>query len=131
MQEGYWGNYQTGIWFEIDEHEMWIRRAENAARLGVPDNIYHRFRDFQLQVDRDKLLAFLFQHAPVMRIRGHGTSVSFEFHAQSWQQPLSVIEHWCRRHAGPYTELRLVNFHGMAIRNFLWQDWTEQTRDLC
>ena len=25
MKEGFWGNYEIGIWFLIDEHERWLR----------------------------------------------------------------------------------------------------------
>ena len=81
MKEGFWGNYETGIWFQIDEHERWLRRGNNAEWLGVPDNVIAKFTHF---ADRDTLLPFVWRHAPVMRWRGHGESVTFEFYAEDW-----------------------------------------------
>ena len=76
MTEGFWGNYETGIWFQIDEHEQWLRRGNNAELLGVPDEVIAEFGHF---ADRETLLQFVWRHAPVMRWRCHGSSVAFEF----------------------------------------------------
>ncbi|MDD2478727.1 MAG: hypothetical protein PHS31_02415 [Victivallaceae bacterium] len=120
MKEGFWGNYQTGEWHEIDEHEKWLRRGGNAKKLGVLPEIIARFSEFD---NRETLLPFAFANAPVMRWRGHGPSVTFEFNSESWEQPLSLISIWCKLSAGPYLCLRMVNFHSMEIRETLWKDW--------
>ena len=82
MKEGFWGNYEMGIWFQIDEHERWLRRGSNAERLGVPDDVIAKFSNF---ADRETLLPFVWRHAPVMRWRCHGESVTFEFYAEEWE----------------------------------------------
>ncbi len=64
MKEGFWRNYETRIWFQIDEHEMWLRCENNAERLGVPKDVVAEFPHF---TDRDTLLPFVRRHAPVMR----------------------------------------------------------------
>ena len=64
MKEGFWGNYETGIWFQIDEHERWLRRENNAEKLGVPKDVIAEFPHF---ADRDTLLPFVYRHASVMR----------------------------------------------------------------
>jgi len=120
MQEGFWGNYQTGNYFQIDEHERWIRRADNAHKLGVSSDISGCFGSF---ADRETLLPFVFAHAPVMRWRCHGESVTFEFNSEDWARPLHLIQKWCKLFAGEYLHLRMVNFRNMEIRETLWKDF--------
>ena len=120
MNEGYWGNYETGKWFPIDEHERWLRRGDNAAKLGVPESVAVAFPRFP---DRETLLPFVYRHAPVMRWRCYGTSTTFEFYADDWQKPLAIIRKWCTLFAGDFLFLRMVNFKAMEIRETLWKDW--------
>lgn len=79
MKQGFWGNYELGEFFEIDEHEMWIRRWDNAARLGLAARVIARIAEFEPIRDRDRFLPFLYANAPVMRWHGHGESVTFDF----------------------------------------------------
>ena len=123
MKEGFWGNYKTGIWFQIDEHEMWLRRENNAAKLGVPKNI---IAEFPRLTERETLLPFVWRHAPVMRWRCHGESVTFEFYAEDWTKPLDLIRKWCTSYAGDFLCLRMVNFNGMEIRETRRKDWRQQ-----
>lgn len=120
MKEGFWGNYETGIWFQIDEHERWLRREGNAAKLGVPENIIAEFPHY---ADRDTLLPFVWHHAPVMRWRCHGESVTFEFYAEDWSKPLELIRKWCTLFTGDFLFLHMVNFNGMEVRETLWKEW--------
>ena len=120
MKEGFWGNYEIGIWFQIDEHELWLRRGDNAVKLGVPADVVAEFRHFE---DRETLLPFVYRHAPVMRCRCHGASATFEFYAENWQQPLDTIRKWCSSFAGDCLFLRMVNFNGMELREARWKDW--------
>ena len=127
MKEGFWGNYETGIWFPIDEHEMWLRRGDNAAKLGAPENIIAEFPHF---ADRDTLLPFVYRNAPVMRWRCHGEYVTFEFYAEDWTKPLELIRKWCTSYAGDFLCLRMVNFNGMEIRETLWKKLKETGRTM-
>lgn len=120
MKSGFWGNYEREVWFEIDEHERWLRRSGNAERLGVPPQLIARFADLP---DRDALLKRAWQSAPVMRCRCHGESATFEFNARNWHAPLALIEKWCNLFAGPYLHLRMVNFRTMQVRETLWKDF--------
>lgn len=123
MIEGFWGNYQTGKYFLIDEHEHWIRRGNNAELLGVSAEVIAQFGDYPTRMD---LLPFLFHNAPVMRWRGHGESVTFEFDYERWDAPLSLIQKWGDQYAGPFLYLRIVNFHsGMKVKQLLWKDFTK------
>lgn len=89
MKESFWGNYQTGHFFEIDEHERWIRRGGNAEKLGVPAEVVRQFDRYS---DRETLFPFLWEHAPVMRWRCHGANVSFEFCSEDWRPPLELMK---------------------------------------
>ena len=94
MTEGYWGNYTTGQIFLIDEHEMWIRRGNNASKLGVPIAVQKRFKDFKVKEDRNQFLMFIFANSPVMRFRGHGHYITFEFNSADWTKPLALVLKW-------------------------------------
>lgn len=78
MKSGFWGNYRTGEIFQIDEHEHWVRRGGNAIRLGVPVEAAACFGEFVERKDRESFLCFLFDRAPVVRFRGHGSLVCCE-----------------------------------------------------
>ena len=123
MTDGFWGNYETGVWFLIDEHERWLRRGNNAAKLGVPESVVSAFPQFP---DRETLLPFVLRHAPVMRWRCHGTSVTFEFYAEDWEKPQAIIRKWCTSFAGDFLCLRMVNLRDIEIRETLWRDWRRQ-----
>ena len=123
MESGYWGNYKKGVFFEIDEHELWIRRGNNAIQLGIPNKIVGRFCAFEVGKDREQFLPFLFASAPVMRWRGHGQSVTFEFNANTWIKPLSLIKKWCTLNAGAFLHLNMINFKNMEIRQTLWKNF--------
>ena len=119
MKEGFWGNYETGTWFRIDEHERWLRTPGNAARLGVPGKTVAAFAQYPT---RDELLPAVYRHAPVMRRRCHGTSVTFEFDSAEWERPLELIHKWGRFFAGDHLHFHMVNFRTMEVRDALWRD---------
>ena len=123
MKSGFWGNYRTGELFLIDEHELWIRRPPNAIRLGIPVGIVTCFGEFAEREDRERFLRFLFANAPVMRFRGHGSSVCCEFSSDDWERPLTLVETWGRCHAGPFLFFRIVNFRTSETVCTLWKDF--------
>ena len=79
MREGYWINYRGGRVELIDEHQQWVRRPGHAARLGIAEEAVAEFARFDPATDRHAFLRFLMRRAPVMRVRGHGASVTLEF----------------------------------------------------
>jgi hypothetical protein len=119
MKEGFWGNYETGTWFRIDEHEQWLRTPGNAAKLGVPEEAAAEFAQHQ---SREELLPFVYRRAPVMRWRCHGASVTFEFDSEEWARPLELIHKWGRAFAGDCLQFHMVNFRTMEVRDALWRD---------
>lgn len=126
MNEGYWGNYENGQIFLIDEHEMWIRRGNNANKLGIPHVVQRRFKEFMVKEDRDRLLSFIFAHAPVMRFRGHGSYVTFEFACSDWENPLALVLKWGEANAGPLLGLVIVNFATGEAIEATWETFKRE-----
>jgi hypothetical protein len=116
MREGYWINYRVGRVELIDEHQLWVRRPGHAARLGIPQEAVAEFTRFDPATDRDEFLRFLMGRAPVMRVRGHGASVTFEFISTcGWQAPLEAIASFLADKAGPRLGLNIVDLGVSAV----------------
>jgi hypothetical protein len=116
MREGYWINYRVGRVDLIDEHQLWVRRPGHAARLGIPQEAVAEFTRFDPATDRDEFLRFLMGRAPVMRVRGHGASVTFEFISTcGWQAPLDAIASFLADKAGPRLGLNIVDLGVPAV----------------
>jgi len=125
MREGLWINYKTGKTFPIHEHEQWLRGKGNAKKLGVPPKVISAFKKFKPGGDRDKFLLFVMKNAPVMRVRGHGQSVSFEYSSRNRHDPMDAIWMWGQRNAGPFTHLYIVNFATRESTQMFWQEFEE------
>ena len=121
MKEGFWINYDTGQVFRIDEHEDWIRREGNPVLLGIDPRIERYFDQFTPKVERDVFLVCLLQMAPIMRIRGHRQSVTFEFAASDPEDALAMVERFCRHKVGPAMGLLIVNFADMSYLSTSWK----------
>ena len=50
------------------------------------------------------------EHAPIMRVRGHGSYTTFEFHSRNRSDTMDAILTWGKRNAGPLTTLNIINF---------------------
>ena len=125
MNEGYWGNYRTGQIFLIDEHELWIRRGNNADKLGVPEIVQKRFKDFKVKEDRNQFLLFIFANSPVMRFRGHGHHVTMEFSCADWGLPFELVLKWGNANAGALLWLIIVNFATNEVVQSTWEDFKQ------
>ena len=60
---------------------------------------------------------------PVMRVRGHGSSVSFEFATTKVNDALFTIYEWGEQYAGDYTHLHIVNFKKSKKVDILYKDF--------
>ena len=125
MREGYWINFKTGRVFEIAEHEQWIRDLKNARSLGLPSGLIAMFGNFRPTRDRDKFLLFIMQHAPVIRARGHGDYVSFEYASRERHDPLDAIWIWGKQNAGPFTMFHIVNFATKENVEMIFQEFED------
>jgi len=113
MKEGWWVNYETGRYILLKcrglDHEAIIRDPENQKWLGLPPSVIKDIYRFKPVQDRDSLLLHIMKTAPLMRIRGHGDYVTFEFDSDREYKPLAAIRKWARKNAGEMTVLNIVN----------------------
>ena len=123
MKEGFWLNFNTGKSFVIDEHERWLRAPGNAEKLGVPQQVIDSFSEFVVTRDRNKFLISVMQHSPIMRVRGHGGYVTFEYSSRSRNDPLDAIGLWGRTVLGPLSEMNIVNFATGEMTNIRWSEF--------
>lgn len=125
MRDGMWINYRTGKSFNIDEHERWLRRKGNADKLGVPKKVQDKFDEFEPVKDRNKFLLFVMNNSSVMRVRGHGNYVSFEFSSRRKRQVMEEIWLWGLKNAGAYTGMYIVNFATGEKTNVYWNEFKD------
>ena len=124
MELGFWLNYNTGKEFRIDEHERWIRRWINAKKIGISETIYKQYIDkFEPVEDRDKMLLWIMNIAPLMRVRGHGTTVTFEFATEKVRSALDAIYDWGENYAGDYSNFHISNLKKTRRVNILYKDF--------
>ena len=130
MQEGWWINYSNGKMFEVREHEQFLRLGGNAKKMGVPPKVIAAFDKFKPVDDRDKFLTFVLQNAPLMRVRGHGSYVTFEFADSSPQKAMDAILKWGDDNAGDYTTMLIVNMATKRQIEALWKDYRDDMDSL-
>ena len=107
MRDGYWINYATGHVEAIAEHQTDLRRREVAERLGVPKVVHEALQGIG---DRTAFLLHAYEHAPLMRVRGHGVYCTFEFNCPAPETPYREILRFAGKVLGPAMLLRVVNF---------------------
>ena len=125
MQSGYWINYVTGKMFRIDEHERWIRRWQNAKKIGVSSELFDEFDEFVPQKDREEFLLYVMEKSPLMRMRGHGATYSFEFNTRRAKKPINAIWEFGMDYAGDFTNMYIVNFATKETVQMLYKDFNE------
>ena len=123
MLDGYWVNYATLYWEMITEHETWIRDEDNARRIGVPPEVFEHFREYVPHDDRVPMLTRLLDSTPLMRIRGHGVSITFEFSNPDPKFPLQALVFWCEECAGEQNMLVIRNFATGREHHVRWSEF--------
>ena len=123
MKEGWWIRYgcQRVKIYPVDGHERWLRTRDrkNATKLGVPKNTRDLFPG--LALNRERFLRFLLANAPIMRVRGHGSFVTFEYWSKDNEAAFKAIRAWGKRMgAGEALLLNIVNLCTHEIFRPLW-----------
>lgn len=128
QKEGYWINYRTDEYFPVYEHERWIRDEENAVKLGLSQLVIDSFSRFKKRVDRDKFLLYLMKMSPIIRVRGHGQSMTFEFSSNSFDS-LAAIWEFGKKILGPFSRIHIVNFGKRESLDFSFREFDKMMRD--
>jgi len=103
MREGAWFN-ADGEWSWISEHASWIQRAENARSFGLPDVEQARLCSIPWDFNgpgREAILRAAMDSG-LIRMRGHGASVTFEF-TLSLARVIQAVGPFMERNFGPRT----------------------------
>jgi hypothetical protein len=117
---------RAGLWinwrhpsrvFQVGDHQVWIRDPSNASRLGVSERVMDRFGDYPYEHGDEQaravFLRFVMQNAPVVRIRGHGDHITFEYHADTQadvERAGRCVRRFCHQAGvGEYMGLKIVN----------------------
>lgn len=110
MKEGAWINAKTGQFAWIDEHARFIQREDEAKALGVPARVYDKIREMKWDFNgdgRESILATVMD-AGFIRMRGHGSSWTFEFTMDSEKALWACLE-FLVKFAGPFTSCLFNN----------------------
>jgi len=123
--QGYWINYKTGKIFRIDDHIDWIRRWPNARKLGIKKSLYDKIFDIDPVDDREKALLLAMNNASIIRVRAHGTYVTFEFSDSRSKAAIESIWMWGLDFAGDFTLMNVINFKTKKKLEMLFKDFKE------
>lgn len=79
MREGAW--IHAGHWHWITEHAFWIQKPENARLLGIPEEVMTQLSAIPWDFNGPGRVAILrlAMGEGLIRMRGHGAFVTFEF----------------------------------------------------
>ena len=125
MKEGYWLNYHTDKEFCIGlrgDHLRWLTDQENVEALDIPKNLRAILSQPTASEQRDRFLLLVLRTEPVMRVRGHVESVTFEFSAEDETKPLAMVREFSEDRLGPQTVLRVVNHRKSTVRQIRVRD---------
>lgn len=127
MRDGSWINYETRAYLGLLcpglEHEIVIRNPEHQVWLGVPESVAKEFQRFRVKRDRVKFLHFIMQNVPLMRIRGYGIRVAFNYWSDADSKPYAMITKWYKRWGGPSLLLDVTNFETGRNERVMGSEW--------
>ena len=100
----------------------WLKRQIARLPRNRPQEVFARFGEFKPCRDRDKALLFVMTRASLMRVRGHGPTITFEYNSVDDREPMRAIRQWGARHAGPELHFHIVNLRKpMRVREVKWR----------
>jgi hypothetical protein len=125
MTEGYFVRIDTGRSFRVHDHELDIRKAEFAKKLGIPDHVYKQFPKYQPVADREAFIRWLLSQVPIARIRGYGVWSGIQWGRGSDLRALKAIHKWGRKICGPCLFLRMLNLTTHKQYDSYWLPFDE------
>jgi len=127
MREGAWINYERSptLIFEVPDHELWIREPKNADKAGVPANIQKNFGKFRVREDRETFLVYIMQHSPLIRMRGHGADITFEYFSRRNKDPMEAVHAAAHEFGGQLSTLNIYNLATNEVTSMSRDDFDE------
>jgi hypothetical protein len=123
MREGAWINAHTGAWCWITEHASWIQHQENTRSLGITDEAHARLAAIPWDFNgpgREAILRVAMD-AGLIRMRGHGAEVTFEF-TLPMEVAIRAVTPFMQAQFGPMTGCRFNNLRTGHTVGFLYGD---------
>lgn len=74
-------------------------------------------------------MIFILEHAPLIRVRGHGSSITFEYNFHDHHTVLDAILLWGKKNIGPYSLLNINNLATKENTQILFQDFVDQMKN--
>lgn len=130
MKDGWWINYQTrrftGLYCPGMEHETVLRSPDDQDWLGIPPAVAKSFIRFSPKADRIRLLRYAMKQVPLMRIRGYGVRVAFQYWSPSGDiEPYAMIDKWISRWGGLRLLLVVTNLATKRTEQVSASDWAD------
>lgn len=129
MREGAWINIATGRFEWITEHCDWIKLPQNAAKIGLPNNVFQQIKDIPNDYNgpkREKILR-LVMDAGFVRVRGHGSFIAIEFTAPR-ENVCRASAEFLHQICGPLTVLRFNDLHAGKTVEMTYQEFDAQMK---
>jgi hypothetical protein len=120
MTEGYFVRIDTGRSYLIHDHEIDVRKAEFAKQLGIPDQVFKQFPDYEPVKDREVFLRWLLGQVPLARVRGYGVWAGIQWGYGSDKEALQAIHRWGKKVCGPCLYLRMLNLTTRKQYDSFW-----------
>jgi len=127
MKEGCWINYEKSpiVILDVEDHEMNIRDESFANKLGVPKDLQKTFKKFKPREDREKFLTYIMQHSPLMRMRGHGADITFEYYSHRNKDPMEAVHEASHTYGGMLSTLNIYNLATNEVTSMQRVDFDE------
>jgi len=112
MTEGFWINFKMGTHGKvvpIHEHETDIRKPEVWKRLGIDKASAEIFPEYKIGKDRDRFMTMLMTKFPLIRVRGHGTTTTFEYAYWGRNSAIDAIKNFAENNLGNFSMITINN----------------------
>jgi len=124
MKEGCW--IRLGDWHWITEHASWIQKPENARLMGIPEEIQAELSGITWDFNgpgREAILRLAMGEG-LIRLRGHGNSVTFEF-TIPMATAIQAVRPFMDQNFGPLTWCSFNNLETGQSVGFFYQGLRE------
>jgi len=123
--EGYWLNAKNGKYKKVFEHADFLKDPKNAKKVGLSPRFVKQIKDMDWQKDRPEIL-ILAMNEGLVRIRGHGSLIAFEF-TYDTRKTLHAVEDFLDKVflAGPMSTLRFNNLRTHESIDISYNDFID------
>jgi hypothetical protein len=109
MKEGFWLNAIDGTYYEVEDHALWVSNSVNADIMGLSVEAIKGIKKLDAYSDSGRVAIIkIVMEAGWIRVRGHGTEVTFEFTSPAFQS-LWAIYSFGNNILGDYSNLFISN----------------------